>query len=194
MKIYRRIVSKIHDSTSYISIQDVKDHLRTVNTDEDGYLSAILDAAFDMVENHLTYPVRLHRVQFTSYSWPLNGFTLPGKFHALESIKYYAENTNELTPLDTASYAYQLRSHALAVMYIDDASLPDTYEDRLDGVQVNTQMGWVPGDMPSAIRAAVLLNIGDLYEERKNTTAGTLGTLARGTEFLLNPYLIPEFV
>lgn len=192
--IYRRIVSRIHDSTSYISIQDVKDHLRIIDPAEDQYLAAILDAAFDMAENHLTYPVRLHKVQFTAYSWPGSGFTLPGKFQALENIKYYTDPGNVLTVFDPAEYAYQIRTTGLVVRYIDDADLPDTYEDRLDGVQVNSQMGWVPGDMPSAIRSAVLMNVADLNEERKNETAGSITQISRGTEFLLNPYLIPQFV
>jgi hypothetical protein len=48
--------------------------------------------------------------------------------------------------------------------------------------------------LPGAIRAAVLLNLTDLYEERKNITAGTLGTLSRGSDFLLNPYKLQRFV
>jgi hypothetical protein len=56
-------------------------------------------------------------------------------------------------------------------------------------------MGWLPGALPAAVRAAVLLTIGDLYEERKNEVMGiTVNALARGTEFLLNPYRWNEFV
>jgi len=55
--MHRRIVSQIHASQSYISLEDVKAHLRVVNTDEDAYIAALLDVAFDAVEQHLTYPV-----------------------------------------------------------------------------------------------------------------------------------------
>jgi hypothetical protein len=56
-------------------------------------------------------------------------------------------------------------------------------------------MGWIPGTLPGAIRAAVLLNLTDLYEERKNAVIGTIQTtLSRGSDFLLNPYKLQRFV
>jgi len=68
-------------------LEDVKAHLRVVNTDEDAYIAALLDVAFDAVEQHLTYPVRLTRVQYTEYSWTGSVY-MPGRFQALDSIKY----------------------------------------------------------------------------------------------------------
>lgn len=192
--MHRRIVSLIHASQSYISLEDVKAHLRVVNTDEDAYIAALLDVAFDAVEQHLTYPVRLCKVQYTAYSWTGSVF-IPGRFQALDSIKYYTDPANVLTTMAGTEYAYQFRETGFYLEWINDTTLPDTYEDRLDGVQYNLQMGWVPGNLPASIRHAVLLNIGDYYEERKNAVIGTIETtLSRGTEFLLKPYLIPLFV
>jgi hypothetical protein len=112
----------------------------------------------------------------------------------LDSIKYYAENTNVLTIFASSNYAYKAHETGLVLRWNDETTLPNTYEDRIDGVQYNSQMGWIPGTLPGAIRAAVLLNLTDLYEERKNITAGTLGTLSRGSDFLLNPYKLQRFV
>jgi uncharacterized phiE125 gp8 family phage protein len=192
--MHRRIVSQIHASQSYISLEDVKAHLRVVNTDEDAYIAALLDVAFDAVEQHLTYPVRLTRVQYTAYSWTGSVF-IPGRFQALDTIKYYTDPANVLTTMAGTEYATQIRETGFYLEWINDTTLPDTYEDRLDGVQYNLQAGWVPGDLPASIRQAVLLNIGDYYEERKNSIIGTIETnLSRGSEFLLKPYLIPIFV
>jgi uncharacterized phiE125 gp8 family phage protein len=192
--MYRRIVSQIHASQSYISLEDVKAHLRVVNTDEDAYIAALLDVAFDAVEQHLTYPVRLTKVQYTAYSWTGSVF-IPGRFQALDTIKYYTDPANVLTTMAGTEYATQIRETGFYLEWINDTTLPDTYEDRLDGVQYNLQMGWIPGDLPASIRQAVLLNIGDYYEERKNTIIGTIETsLSRGSEFLLKPYLIPIFL
>lgn len=192
--MHRRIVSLIHASQSYISLEDVKAHLRVVNTDEDAYIAALLDVAFDAVEQHLTYPVRLTRVQYTAYSWTGSVF-IPGRFQALDSVKYYTDPANVLTTMAGTEYATQIRETGFYLEWINDTTLPDTYEDRLDGVQYNFQMGWVPGDLPASIRQAVLLNIGDYYEERKNEVMGiTVNALARGTDALLKPYLIPIFV
>ena len=192
--MHRRIVSQIHASQSYISLEDVKAHLRVVNTDEDAYIAALLDVAFDAVEQHLTYSVRLTRVQYTAYSWTGSVF-IPGRFQALDTIKYYTDPANVLTTMAGTEYATQIRETGFYLEWINDTTLPDTYEDRLDGVQYNFQMGWVPGDLPASIRQAVLLNIGDYYEERKNEVMGiTVNALARGTDALLKPYLIPIFV
>jgi uncharacterized phiE125 gp8 family phage protein len=192
--MHRRIVSQIHASQSYISLEDVKAHLRVVNTDEDAYIAALLDVAFDAVEQHLTYPVRLTRVQYTAYSWTGSVF-IPGRFQALDTIKYYTDPANVLTTMAGTEYATQIRETGFYLEWINDTTLPDTYEDRLDGVQYNFQMGWVPGDLPASIRQAVLLFCSDWYEERKNTVVGTIEkVLTLGSEFLLKPYLIPIFV
>jgi uncharacterized phiE125 gp8 family phage protein len=193
--MHRRIVDTIHPATSYISIDDAKEHLRVVNTDEDGYIAAILEAAFDVCENYVGYPLRLTSVQFTCYTWPLFNIDLPGRFQSLESVKYYADITNALTTLSASEYTWQAQETGLVIRWNDDTSLPDTFKNRVDGVQFNTQMGFVPGALPGSIRAAVLLNLGDLYEERKNTIVGTTQTtLTRGAEFLLNPYKIHRFI
>ena len=192
--MYRRIVSQIHGSQSYISLNDVKAHLRVVNTDEDEYIAALLDVAFDAVEQHLTYPVRLCKVQYTAYSWTGSVF-IPGRFQVLESIKYYTDPGNVLTTLAGTEYATQIRDTGFYLEWINDTTLPDTYEDRLDGVQYNLQAGWVPGALPASIRQAVLLFCTDYYEERKNTVMGTIEkVLTLGSEYLLKPYLIPQFV
>jgi uncharacterized phiE125 gp8 family phage protein len=192
--MYRRIVSQIHGSQSYISLDDVKAHLRVVNTDEDAYIAALLDVAFDAVEQHLTYPVRLTRVQYTAYSWTGSVF-IPGRFQSLDSIKYYTDPGNVLTTMAGTEYATQIRETGFYLEWINDTTLPDTYEDRLDGVQYNLQAGWVPGALPASIRQAVLLFCSDYYEERKNTVVGTSDkVLTLGSEFLLKPYLIPQFV
>ncbi len=192
--MHRRIVSQIHASQSYISLEDVKAHLRVVNTDEDAYIAALLDVAFDAVEQHLTYPVRLTRVQYTAYSWTGSVF-IPGRFQALDTIKYYTDPANVLTTMAGTEYATQIRETGFYLEWINDTTLPDTYEDRLDGVQYNFQMGWIPGDLPASIRQAVLLFCSDWYEERKNTVVGTIEkVLTLGSEFLLKPYLIPIFV
>jgi len=100
-----------------------------------------------------------------------------------------------LTTMAGTEYATQIRETGFYLEWINDTTLPDTYEDRLDGVQYNFQMGWIPGDLPASIRQAVLLFCSDWYEERKNTVVGTIEkVLTLGSEFLLKPYLIPIFV
>jgi hypothetical protein len=193
--MHRRIVSTIQPASAYISLQDCKDHLRLINTDEDGYIAAILDAAFDVCENYVGYPIRLTNVQFTSYTWINADLDFPGRFISLDSVKYYAENTNTLTTFASANYASKAHETGLVLRWNDETTLPNTFEDRIDGVQYNTQMGWIPGTLPGAIRAAVLLNLTDLYEERKNAVIGTIQTtLSRGSDFLLNPYKLQRFV
>ncbi|MFN7300840.1 MAG: head-tail connector protein [Bacteroidota bacterium] len=192
MILNRDITNRIHAATSYISLTDVKDHLRVVGTDEDAYLSAILEAAFEVCENYLGYPARLSTVQWTAEEWPAETIDLIGKPQSLTSVKYY-DTANSLQTLATTYYNAHARRDRFRVLFV--LTPPTQYEDRLDAIQYNAQMGWLPGALPAAVRAAVLLTVGDLYEERKNTIIGTIETsLSRGTEFLLNPYRWNEFV
>ena len=192
MILNREIKNRIHAATTYISLNDVKDHLRVVNDSEDAYLSAILEAAFEVCENYIGYPARLSTVQWTAQEWPDETLDLSGKPQSLTSIKYY-DTDNALQTLPTSYYSAHARRDRMRVLFV--LAPPTQYDDRLDAIQYNAQMGWLPGALPAAIRAAVLLTVGDLYEERKNEViAASVATLSRGTEFLLNPYIWSEFV
>jgi len=57
--VIQKVNSIIHQATSYISISDVKEHLRVINTDEDAYIAGILEAAFDIAENYIGSTIRL---------------------------------------------------------------------------------------------------------------------------------------
>jgi uncharacterized phiE125 gp8 family phage protein len=190
--VISKVVKQIHSSQSYISIQDVKDHLRTINTDEDGYIAGVLDAAFDIAENFIGYTIRTANVQWESAGWPADLVDLHGKPQSLTHIKYYTDS-DVLTTWPTANYSAQLQRDRIR-LYLHTTT-PSVNDDRLDGVIFTAQMGWLPGNLPGAIKAAILLICGDLYEERKNEVIGAAETtLARGTEYLLKPYQITEFV
>jgi uncharacterized phiE125 gp8 family phage protein len=189
--VNRNVVNILHPATSYIALSDVKDHLRIVNTDEDAYLAGILDAAFDICENYVGYPLRLSNVQYQVDEWP-DMVDLHGKPQSFTSVKYY-DITNTIQTLAASEYNTHLQRDRIRLWFIETP--PTQYDDRLDPIQFNCQLGYLPGNLPGAIRAAILLNVGDLYEERKNTIVGTTeSTMTRGSEFLLNPYRIIEFV
>jgi uncharacterized phiE125 gp8 family phage protein len=192
MILNRDIQAIIQPATAYISVNDAKTHLRVIGTAEDQYILDILDAAFDVCENHLGYPIRLSNVQYTADEWVGATLDIIGKPNSFTNIKYY-DNANALQTLATTYYSAHLRNDRTRILFVDVP--PSKYDDRLDAIQYNLQQGWIPGKLPGAIRSAVLLQLADLYEERKNEVMGaTVNHLTRGTEFLLNPYRWTEFV
>ncbi len=188
----QKVNSIIHQATSYISISDVKEHLRVINTDEDAYIAGILDAAFDIAENYIGSTIRLANCQLEMADFKEAITDFYGKPQSLTAVKYY-DTANVLQTWPAANYSAQLQRDRLRLFW--HTITPSVNDDRLDSVVITAQMGYTPGNLPGAIRAAILLITGDLYEERKNEIIGaTETTMTRGTEYLLNPYRIHQFV
>lgn len=111
---------------------------------------------------------------------------------SVESVKYYADNV--LTTLPPS--AYYVDDYAGRIVLVDGTSWPTT-TIRPNAVQVRYRAGYsLPGDspdtnpLPFALKAAMLLVLGALYESRENQTADKLEEIPLGAKSLMEPYRV----
>ena len=63
-----------------------------------------------------------------------------------------------------------------------------------EAVVVTFTAGWSPaGSIPAAIRQAILLHVGTLYENRESVTTSRLGLLPNGYDDLVRPFRLWTF-
>lgn len=88
----------------------------------------------------------------------------------MTTVKYYDADKVEQT-LSSARYTVDTTSEPARVV-IDADGWPDTY-DRANAVTVRFVCGYgaTVDDIPASLRAAILLHIGDLFENRQTGQA-----------------------
>lgn len=157
-----------------ISLTTAKAHLKIDGTDEDTLITAMIKAARQWLEKE--YQISL--VQRT-YRADVEGFAdiyhLPRPpFNSLTSVKYYTDDSPQvLTTLDSNYYR---ADPGRSEIYIESSvtTIPNV-ANRRDAVQITWVAGVDPdssspldytANVDGAIKAALLLQISELYERR----------------------------
>lgn len=174
-----------------VSVAEAKTHLSVEHSDDDTYISALIDTAVAALDGHAGILGRC----LVTQSWRADyaGFPigeilrLPLRPAAsITTITYYDEENAQQT-LAVETYPYRLLSDALGPMvYLsDDYDWPDTYE-RPDAVSVTAVYGYgSASSVPAAIRHAILLHVGHLYGEREGTIDDSMAYRS-----LIGPYRV----
>ena len=162
--------------TAYpVTLVEAKAHLRVDITDDDTLITSLISAATDFCEMYTQ-----RSLVTRTYRADLPGFwrgQLPMRpIIAISSYKYYDTSSPEALTTWAASN-YQLVSGILH--YTEAASFP-SWAYRADAIQITYTAGYAPTSspevaaesVPDAIKSAILMIIGDLYENREAKTAG----------------------
>lgn len=176
-----------------ITVADAKAHLRVEHTDDDDLIAAYAAAATEHLDG---YTGLLSRC-LVAQEWTLHLPRFPrGRRIALplpplisvSSIEYVAsDGVDETVPEDNY---YVLDGPLAAVELKASASWPST-GTHPRAVSITFTAGYgAPADVPTPIRAAVLLMIGGLYANRGDADAPI--ELTPTVKSLLRPYDIPR--
>ncbi len=60
----KNVTSQTYGALDYISLDELKAHLRITSTDDDNYLSILLNACFDYASNVVGYEIRKSVVDY----------------------------------------------------------------------------------------------------------------------------------
>lgn len=171
-----------------VTLDEAKTHLRVDHTDDDTYITALVDAAISVAEN---YTER----SFFTQTWTLKLDDFPtdyielirGPIASVTSVKYY-NSDNTLTTIDSADYRVDTYSTVARIEHTD--TWPTTY-DRIDAVEVVFVAGQLVADVPDDIKTAVKLIVGHLYQNRQDVITGTqVNQIPMGSRYLLDPYKV----
>lgn len=174
-----------------ITLEEAKLHLRVDGEAEDAYILALIQMAREYCENYchralMTQTVTLVMTEFSTKTVanPHGAISLPhGNVQRVESIKYIDTEGVEQTWQASEYLLHSLFEPAL-VSPAYGKSFPDTRGD-VGGIKVTYVVGWTQAsDIPTAIKQAMLLAIGDMYENREDTKRMAINASQR----LLNPY------
>ena len=191
---YGKLFLKTAPSTTPVSLAEAKTHLRVTGTDDDTYITTLIDVATQTAEEFLNLKLMsqtwvLYLDEFPDYFDLLIG-TL--KTASIGGIKYY-NDSNVITTLADSNYFIDEFHRPARVYFADDATIPDTFS-RPNAVAVEFTLGFsTASNVPAPIRQAILLIIGTYYEVRQDVVTGTIAThIPKTSEFLLRQYRIQQ--
>ena len=188
---------KTAPTTEPISLAEAKLHLK-VDTDltaDDNLITALITAARQMAENYtglalINQTWEYATDQFTDSQIPLR----PAPLSSIASITY-KDSANVTQTLSSSVYEANTYEMPGKVMLKYNQVWPTTLLIE-NSILITFVAGYgtASSSVPAAIRAAILLIIGHLYEHRENVVIGTISSeLPQGAEYLLNPYRVIEF-
>lgn len=178
-----------------VSLADAQEHLRAaVNGTEASLIIAYLQAAREAVENHTGRALMSQTWELRLPEFPAGAIALPvAPLMSVTSLRYTsAANVDTLM----ASTAYQIEASSgptaqPAMLWpAVGTTWPGTRLDDRGAVRVTFTAGYAnAAAVPAALRAAILLITGELYENREATTARPL-TENPAVKRLLDPYRV----
>lgn len=205
-----------------VSLVDAKAHLRVDTFDDDTLIGLLISAAREWAEQETQRALitQQWRVSFDAFPvsnaiqpppsqwdrWPLVGLLPLGMtpndviplpkppLLSVESVTYIGTDGTPQT-LDPSAYVVDSDAVVGRLVRAYNTSWPNARAQR-NAITVNYTAGYGPAstDVPAAIRQAMLLAIGDLYENREAQSAMTAGGLVANAAGLnlLAPHRILE--
>lgn len=144
----------------------VKLHLRVIGTSEDALIDLYTNAAISALEKTIEGALITQTWDFylDSFASERIDITLP-PLQSVTSIKYLDANGAQQT-LSNTRYTVDTASKPGGVV-VDSDGWPVTY-DTVNAVIIRFVAGFgSAADVPASLRSALLLHIGDLYENRQ---------------------------
>ena len=162
---------------SYLTIvtrDEAKAHLRVTHADDDAYIDTLIEAACEHVESLGQFWLDTDvegKAYFDHWPSPNNdmeciSYIRIANVTAIDSVKYYASGSGTLTDNEDVETSVK-RSPAQVLV-----KASPLLNKKRDGIVVSFKAGWET--VPSKVKQAILLVIGNLYETRQEEVIGTI--------------------
>lgn len=182
-----------------LTLAEVKQHLRVDHTEEDGLIAIYIRAAREHAERFLGRALVSQTWDLYLDAFPVNEIRIPlPPLRSVESIRY-DDTAGEEQTVSTLEYYVDTANEPGWVVPDSTTTWPTTI-DAVNAVRIRFVAGYAPtadspedlaSNVPWGIKAAMLLIIGNLYENRENNVVGVItNKLPHGAEWLLRPYRI----
>lgn len=152
------------ETTLPISLDSVKEQLKIDGTDEDDYLTLLLNSAISIAELFTK-----RDISSKTYKCFLDSFTRTYGFElrkspltSLDAVRYYKDNT--LTTLDSSEYYLTESPNFRSLFPVD--SWPCDSDTRAQAVEIEFRSGYTETTLPADLEVAILQHITALYENR----------------------------
>ena len=184
-----------------LSLAEVLDHLKISAGTEDQYVTALITAARQWTEHYLRRQLLTATWLLELDKWP-TAEEWPGAWIRLDwppvasvtHVKYYDTN-GALQTLASSNYQVDVATLGGRIVLASGASLPTLQSTKIKAIQITFTAGYgaAASAVPMPIRQAMLLLIGDMYENREAQIVGTIVAENRTAMMLLGPYRYLNF-
>lgn len=183
-------------SVEPVSSAEARAHLRVDTSDDDTLIGNLIKAAREYAE-------QVTRRALVTQTWELTLDEFPGEdeieiplppLQSVTNVKYYDEDGVTVTTMSSADYVVDTYNEPGKIVLTSGSTWPSDTLREANGVIIKFVAGYgdAGANVPQAIRQAILLIVGHLYENRENEAVmqGTLQNVSMGAIALLWPYRV----
>ena len=201
-------------ATDIISVSTAKNFLRVTHTADDTLIGNLITAAVEVAQNYTNSRFLETEYNLTMETWTdvyvsnayaqslsnsidsitggylgvdgLNQIVLPyAPLASVTHIKYY-DSANSQTTWHTSNYSTNTFINQKGFIEINDNVTTPTIYTRADAIEIRFKAGYgtTGADVPEAIKTAIMLILGFMYEKREDSVS----RLPKASEYILDPY------
>lgn len=174
-------------ATEPVTVAEARDHLRVDIPDEDLLIGALIVAARKWIEEYTG-----RQLVTAEWDWVMDGFcgTLSVPIPPLQSVVSikHIDSAGVLQTIDSAEYRVDAVSEPGRIEPQYGKSWPSTYPV-MGAVTVRFLAGY-GSTVPEPIRQALLMLVGELYEQRQDSVTSSVNGVPFGVRALLAPYKV----
>ena len=188
MKTYQVITAA---STFPVSLTEAKSHLKVDTSADDTYITSIIKAATQLSEEYTNRFFINTVIDQTCSSFAELQTLFKSKVNDVQYVKYYDSDETLQTLADT-EYDKMLSYEPSQIQLADGKSFPSITK-RNDAVICRYTVGYgsSASDVPEIIKQAILLTIGNFYQNRNSVVIGRIATeLPQNVKWLLDTYKV----
>ena len=171
-----------------VTLAEIKDHLRVSGTAEDSLLTLYAQMAREAVENECWRALLPQTWVLYLTSWPTDGIiALPRP--PLQSVTsvVYTDEAGAAHTFAAANYRVDTASEPGRIVLAPDAAWPSDALDTGNPIAVTFVAGYADASaVPGMAKAAILLQIGEIYANREAAITGTIVAVSPAVQRVLN--------
>lgn len=177
-------------STYPVSLTEAKLHLKVDITTDDTLITNLIVAATQVSEEYTNRFFIDTVVNQTCSDFKELSELFKSKVSAVTHIKYY-DSDNAQQVWASSNYVVNKEYEPCQINLVVDGSFPNI-ADRIDAIECRYTVGYgTASDVPDVIKQAILLTLGNWYENRMSVITGRTTTeMPMSAKFLLDTYKV----
>ena len=183
------------NTSQVVTTDEAKTHLRVDWSDDDTYIASLVMSAQQVVEDFCNIILLETTCKQFGDTWDDIGMLYHSPVQnsgaaGLTSIKYY-DSDNTLQTWATTEYDFDKYSCPARIALAYNKTFP-SIASRLNAIEVTYTIGYASvADVPQALKQAVLILVGQWYENRQEAVIGrSVGIIPLTARYLMDKYRI----
>ena len=178
-------------STAILTTAEAKTHLKVDTSADDTYIDNLVSAATESAQIFTNRYFINTTITQHGDTWSDISTLFKSKVSSITHIKYFDSDNSEQT-LATSVWLSDINHQPARIGLKPNQSFP-SLADRINAVNCKYVVGYgsAASDVPQGIKEAVLLIVGNWYENRQEVVVGRIATeLPKSAQYLLEQYKI----